>query len=181
MLDADAAKIPWEEATSCEEDFENYPKKPPAEASFAPLPALITEAKDCKVFEKALANLLYHTRRITLYHCRKLKLKSAPGDSLADFKVKVQDAIRDLKEKEIERLQEQYDKKEKMIQRRYAHAKEHLEKEEADVANKTTDSIINAGVAVLGTSRAPGPGSRQSRKKWGRSKTNSRRKSIFWP
>jgi len=150
MLDADAGEIPWEEAASCEEDFENYPKKPPAEASFAPLPALITEAKDCKALEKALANHLYHTRRITLYRCKKLKLKSGPGDSLTDFKVKVQDAIRDLKEKEIERLQEQYDKKEKMIRRRYARAKERLEKEEADVASKTTDSIINAGVAVLG-------------------------------
>ncbi|MBW1659593.1 MAG: hypothetical protein JRJ48_03750, partial [Deltaproteobacteria bacterium] len=149
-LDAEEAEISWEDAAPCAEDFEDYAKNPPAQATFETLPAFLTEARDCKPFEKALANHLYHTRRVTLYRCKKLKLKSAPGESLTDFKVKVQDAIRDLKEEEIERFQEQFGKKERMIQRRYARAKERLEKEEADVAAKTTDSIINAGVAVLG-------------------------------
>lgn len=149
-LAPEGEEIPWEDATSCGEDFETYPKRPPAEAVFGPLPAFLMDAKDCKPFEKALANHLYRTQRITLYRCKKLKLKSRSGEGLPDFKVKVEDKIRDLKEAEIEKLQEQFDKKEKMIQRRYARAKERLAKEEADVASKTTDSIINTGVAVLG-------------------------------
>jgi len=150
LLDPEVEEIDWEEAAPCAEDFENYPKKPPAEAAFASLPGFVTDARDCKPFEKSLSNHLYRTRRVTLYRCRKLKLKSAPREALPDFKVKVQDRIRDLKEAEIEKLQERFDKKEKMIQRRYAKAQERLAKEEADVASKTTDSLINAGVAVLG-------------------------------
>jgi len=149
-LDPEQEEISWEKATACEEDFENYPKKPPAKANFATLPAFVTNARDCKPFEKALANHLYHSQRVVLHRCKKLKMKSEPGMSLSDFKVKVQDMIRALREKEIEHLQERFDKKEKIIQRRYTRAKERLAKEKSDVTSKTTDSIINTGVAVLG-------------------------------
>ncbi len=149
-IDPEEKEIPWDKAIACEEDFENYPKNPPSSAAFCPLPSFMTTARDCKPFEKALADYLYQTQRVTLFRCRKLKLKSSPGEPLTDFKVKIQDTLQELKESEIERIQEKFDKKEKIIQRRYARTKEKLQKEEADIQSEATDSLINAGIAVLG-------------------------------
>jgi hypothetical protein len=77
-------------------------------------------------------------------------MESRPHETLGDFKVRVQDLLSDKKEEEIEKLKERYEKKERLLRDRLQRAISRVEKEEADVSSKTTDTVISAGMAVLG-------------------------------
>ncbi len=77
-------------------------------------------------------------------------MESKPYESQGDFKVRIQDALNDKKEEEIESLKDRYEKKGDVLQDRLQRAMARVEKEESDVSSRTTDTMISAGMAVLG-------------------------------
>ena len=129
-----------------EQCFSQLPAQAPSDARYATLPEYIKSDKKLRYTTTELKGWLYHEHKLELYRSRSPKLESKPYETLADFKVKLNDLLSDKKEIEIEKLQERYGKKENTLLKRLARAEERVEKEEAD----TTGSMFSAGVAVLG-------------------------------
>jgi hypothetical protein len=73
-------------------------------------------------------------------------MESRPGETVGDFRVRINDRLNDEKEAEIEKLKERYAKKEKTLLDRLDRALMALEKEKSD----STGSLIKAGITVLG-------------------------------
>jgi hypothetical protein len=73
-------------------------------------------------------------------------MESRPGETVGDFKVRINDRLNDDKEAEIGKLKERYAKKEKTLLDRLDRALMALEKEKRD----STGSLIKAGITVLG-------------------------------
>ncbi len=151
-ISTDDQQINWDQAVSANEDmpgdqcFSQLPTQAPTDAKYATLPEYIKSDKKLKNTTTELKNWLYHEHKLELYRSRSPKLESKPYETLADFKVKLNDLLSEKKEIEIEKLQTRYGKKEDTLLKRLARAEERVEKEEAD----TTGSMFSAGVAVLG-------------------------------
>jgi hypothetical protein len=140
----------WERAQPYESDFSRFPTKPADKVKLGRLPDFILEDKGLKQAKRALEALLYREKKLELYRVKSPKMESKPYESLGDFKVRLQDALNEKKEEEIDKLKERYEKKERVFLDRMQRAKARLSKEESDVTSKTTDTVISAGIAVLG-------------------------------
>jgi len=150
-LESDINTLDWSDAQ--EEDFDDFaqlPKEAPSSASHLPLPEFLTQDKGLKKSQKLLQDWLYHQKRLELFRCKSPKLESKPHETLATFKVRLQDYLNEKRDEAVEKLKERYAAKEQRLQERLARANERLEKEESDVSSKTTDTVISVGMAVFG-------------------------------
>lgn len=143
-------EVDWSQAESLEEEFNHLPIKMPTGVKLRKLPTYIVNDRGLKATKSHLEELLYRERRLTLYRCKSPKLESKPYETLGNFKVRLQDLLDNKKEEEIEKLKERYATKEQRLQDRLTRAQERVAKEQSDVTSKTTDTLISAGMAVMG-------------------------------
>lgn len=146
----DTVNIILDDAMQNTDDMSLYDTKPLAQAKFAMLPAFIEKSNNMNAVEKQFADYLYDTKRVDLYNCRQLKLLSGPGEDIADFRSRMQDAIREEKDKAIEKLTEKYAKIEERLHKERSRLLERLEKEEAHVKSRKTQSMLSVGSSILG-------------------------------
>jgi len=142
--------LDWKLAVAEETDFSRFPTQVPRQAKLGKLPDIIREDRGLREAKRRLADFLYREKKLLLYRCKSPRMESKPHESLRDFKVRVQDTLNEKKEEEIEVLKERYGKKEETLRDRLQRARARVEKEKADVSSKTTDTMISAGMAVLG-------------------------------
>ncbi len=149
-LDARDRSADWEVAQGDESDFSRFPTQMPSDAKLRKIPDFIREDKGLRKVKKLLEDTLYQKRKLELYRCKSPKMESKLHESQMDFKIRVSDRLNDKKEEEIDRLKERYEKKANTLQDRLLRALARVEKEQSDVSSKTTDTMISAGMAVLG-------------------------------
>ena len=77
-------------------------------------------------------------------------MESRPGETEAEFQVRIADRLREDKEAAVEKLAGKFQVKKERLAMKLDSAYAKLEKEESDVSTKTTDTIISFGTAVLG-------------------------------
>jgi len=140
--------IDWEEAI--EERPENLSLKYKSGAKFAKLPEIVANASSLKEFERKLKDYLYHNKKLELYRCKKLKMESEIGESESDFRARVDGVLKEKKEAEIEKIEKKYKTKFERLQDKLQRLEVKLEKEKSDVTAKTTDSILDVGLGILG-------------------------------
>jgi len=149
-LESSHKDIDWSSAERLERDFSRLPTQKPSEAKLKRLPDFIHQDRGLRETKKSLEDWLYQEKRLVLFRCKSPKLESKPYETLGDFKVRLQDILNEKKDIEIDKLKERYGKKEQTLQDRLNRALERVEKEESDVNSKTTDTMISAGMAVIG-------------------------------
>jgi len=149
-LDMTGSAADWDSAEPDESDFSRFPRETPGDAKLRKIPDFIQQDKGLRAAKKLLEESLYQQRKLELYRCKAPKMESKLHESKADFKVRVQDILNDKKEEDIDQLKERYEKKGSLLQDRLQRAIARVEKEESDVSSKTTDTMISAGMAVLG-------------------------------
>ena len=142
--------IDWSAADTCSEDFQKAPKSGAAETAYVPLPEIIASAKSLKPFEKSLKDLLYAEKRLELFRCRSLRLESRPKEPREKFEQRLMEALEEKKSVEADKIERSYAGKLQTLQNRYRRAVQKLEKEKADMQQKTADSIIDTGLALFG-------------------------------
>ncbi len=145
-LEVSLSRIDWGESEAEEVDFERFPRTVPTNAHFAPVPEVVLNDKDLRRCTRELTDYLYQSEALQMWRCSTPKLESKAGESRADFMVRLQDMLEEQKEEAIDKLKERYAKKEKTLLERLERAKARVAKEEADATN----SIIEAGISVLG-------------------------------
>jgi uncharacterized protein YbcI len=144
----DMNTIDWEEAV--EERPANLSRKYKSSAKFAKLPEIIENAASLKNFERKLKDYLYHNKKIELFACKKLKMESNLDDSESDFKAMIDGVLKDKKEAEIEKTEKKFKTKFERLQDKLQRLEIKLEKEKSDVSSKTTDTLLDIGMGILG-------------------------------
>ncbi|WP_353662242.1 DUF87 domain-containing protein [Hydrogenimonas sp. SS33] len=150
-LDAGDEAPDFDRAETCESDPATLPKSPADACGFAALPSFVADARSLKPVEKAFSDRLYASKRLTLYRCRPLKAESQPHESLERFKQRLQEILEEKKSEAAQKLQSRYEKKFQTLESRRQRALQKLQKEQEDVSSKTTESIIDAGLAIFGS------------------------------
>lgn len=149
-LELDVTKniIEWE--NSREETCKGFSTKAVTNASYSELPSIVTQAKSLKEFEKNLSDYLYASKKLELFTCSALKLESNLKQSKRDFIVEVEDTLKELRDEKTEALKEKFQLKFNRLEDKLKQLEFKLQKEENDVSSKTTDTIIDIGLAVIG-------------------------------
>lgn len=138
---------------TCEENpYEEHElqQRPVTGSKYYSLPVNITGLKDMRRYAKAFADFLYQNKKLELFKVPSVKLESCPGETIADFNVRLADKLREMKEQEIAKIEERYGAKQQRIEDKIERAMYRVEKEKADVQARTTDTILSFGAAVLG-------------------------------
>ncbi len=148
-LDDHLKKIEWERAEINDDDFELYDNDYNQNSSFSSLPNFIESAKTFRDLKKEFSNFIYHQKLLKLFKVPSLRLESEVYEELSEFKIKVTQILREKKEESTQELKEKYAKKQDILDRRYQKALERLEKEESDVSDRTTDTLMSFGMTIL--------------------------------
>ncbi len=149
-LDENFQRINWGAAEETPFALDDCRVDPPTGGSYYPLPSLIAEQKDCKVFTKAFVDHLYQNRRLELSRIKGVDFESKPDEKPGDFRVRFNDYLRRQKDQAIDKLKEKYQVRQAGLEQKLNRAIDQLGKEQVDVQAKTADSLISFGVAVVG-------------------------------
>ena len=149
-LDIDESIQEVEFENTYEEELTQKITKAKTGASFAKLSPLLNNEKSLRKFEKKLSDFIYHSKRLELFTCKRLKLESTLGQSKRDFIVDVKNALKEKRETEIEKLQKRFKTKYERFENKFDRLQMKLEKEEADVSSKVTDTLLSVGTAIFG-------------------------------
>ncbi|NPA59042.1 MAG: DUF87 domain-containing protein [Epsilonproteobacteria bacterium] len=140
--------LQWLDAVPFELDKPNATK--PQNASFATLPKIISEAKTLKNAQKSLSNHLYCSKRLELFSVKALKIESSLGQSKRDFMVDIADKLNELKDEKLQKLQDKFEVKYNRLEDKLKRLEIKLQKEQNDVSSKTSDTIVDVGLALFG-------------------------------
>jgi len=141
--------IRWDEA-------EMLPEPVPADAVpeegavFAPLPESMNQARELTAAKRDLADFLYRSRRITLFEASELDAYSRPGESAADFRIRLAQDARERRDGEIDHVEERYETKLDRLEERIRKARATLGRYETDATAKQRETIVSIGESVLG-------------------------------
>ncbi len=147
-LDNSQSTLQWEEAL--EEALESFNTKINSSASYASLPKMIADARTLRDVQKSLSNYLYGSKKMELFTCKSLKLESKLGVNKRDFIIEVQDALKELQDKNLQKLEDKFQTKYKRLEDKQTKLAIKLEKEQNDVSSKTSDTLIDMGLALFG-------------------------------
>ena len=147
-LDASHTTLNWED--SIEEAYKDFITGSDSDAKFSKLPNIILESKSLKEFEKSVSDYLYHSKKIELYSCTALKLESKLHQTKQEFLVEIEDRLKELKNQAQEKLQYKFETQLDRLEDKLNRLEMKLQKEEEDVSSKTTDTILDIGLAVIG-------------------------------
>jgi len=147
-LESSQSTIEWENAREIPKS--DFLHRANTTASYAPLPRLLLEAKNLKEFQKSISNYLYTSKKLELFACKELKLESTLHQSRRDFIVDVEDTLKELRDAKSQKLQDKFEVKYKRLETKLKRLELKLQKEQADVSSKTTDTIVDVGLAIFG-------------------------------
>jgi len=142
-----ALPVDWEKGAALDVSVDSLQRTPAPGASFTPLPAAGSNAKNYAVWEKSFKQWAAQNERVEVFRHAETGLTSRPGETEADFKVRVQDAARTVRDRAVEELRRKYAP-------RQAALAERLRKAEGAAARETEQSFqqkIQAGVSIGAT------------------------------
>ena len=140
----------WDMPIEGAPDTTMFSTSPAPGAHYASIPAFLAAPKANATLEKAAADHFYRRCRLELLRVVSLKLTSEPLESAAAFMSRVADRLRAMRDRELETLQERYAARRQTLLVQLQNAEFALHKEQSDVEARTTDTIVSAGMAVLG-------------------------------
>jgi hypothetical protein len=149
-IDDQFARPQWAEVEEIPFSLGECLTSPPGASNYYPLPSAMSSLKNLEPLKKTFSDHLYQNERLELFRVQEYKLESRPGESLGDFKVRLQDLSRAKKDEAVEKLRTKYKAKQQRLEQQLQNALYRLEKEQLDVKSRTTDTIVSFGVAVVG-------------------------------
>ncbi len=149
-LDENFSQPDWELSEENPYVVDELVQDAPPGSNYYPIAAPFTTMRDLRSYTRSFSNFLYQNKRLELFRVSTLKLESDPGESMADFRVRLSDRLREIKDQEVTKLEEKYRVKQKRLEEKIERSSQKIVKEKADVKAKTTDTILSFGAAVLG-------------------------------
>ncbi len=146
----DSVPVQWEEATESDIDVNELEKAPAEGAQFTTLPALAAQPNSWTQWQKDFANWLYGCQQFTILHSPALDIKSNPGESERDFRVRLQQAAREERDRQTGEIQRDYAPKLAALQERLRKAQQNEEKERQQVQTQGLQTVLTVGASLLG-------------------------------
>ena len=149
---ADAGESVGESAWENAESFSEPPEVEmgPRTGTFASLPAGLSGPRGYAALAAALKNHLARTSKLVVWSAPDIDAVSRPGESQADFRVRISQRAKEWRDEQIDRVRDRYAGKIAALEERIERARQKVERERAEAKNKSMQTYVSIGSAVLG-------------------------------
>ncbi len=138
----------WESADTLSEPPEVEPA--PRIGSFASLPSALAGPKGYAALATALKGHLARTAKLVVYSAPDLDAVSRPGESEADFRVRIAQRAKEWRDAQIDEVRSRYAQKIAALADKVDRARQKVEREKAEAKNQSMQTYVSIGSAVLG-------------------------------
>ena len=121
----------------------------PQGGGFASLPPALAAAKAYASLGTSLKNHLARTAKLTVFTAPAIDAVSRPDETEGEFRVRIAQQVREWRDKEIDRISDKSAAKLASLNDRIARARQKVEKEKAEAKNKSMQTYVSIGTAVL--------------------------------
>jgi len=138
----------WDNSLPLSHRPEALKREPEAGASFLSLPS-----RSLSFLKSAGDDYLdYLTRSYQLTLCKSnlFKAVSQPGESEADFRIRLSQLAREKRDDALQKLRQKYGSKISALEKQYLTAQQRLQREQEQYQEKVTQSAISAGATIFG-------------------------------
>jgi hypothetical protein len=142
--------VAWDQAEAGAVDENQLEKDPVEQAEFSQLPGPAYKPQNYKTWERDFSGFLYRTSQIETYRNPDFKLKSNPGESERDFRIRVSQMAREKRDEATEALRRKYAPKIAALEDRIRRAEQRVEKEKADMRQAGVQAAVSLGATLLG-------------------------------
>jgi hypothetical protein len=149
-LDDTLPPEPWSEVEPLVDEALELESTPEEGAQFNTLPAELARPKQYTTFATSLKDFLYRNRKLSIWKCAALKQCSQPGESEADFRVRLSQGAREQRDLLVEKLRAKYAPKMASIQEQIRKAEQRVEREKSQANQQTMNAAISIGSSILG-------------------------------
>jgi hypothetical protein len=125
-------------------------ENPEKGASYEELPPALRRPKAYTEIASAIRDRLYRTSRLSTWKCAALKAASQPGESQADFRIRLANEARQIRDLEVEKLRARYAPKLAVVQERLRKAQQRVEKEKSQASGHVLSTAVSVGTTILG-------------------------------
>ena len=137
------------------ENADVLPEPPEVEAaprtgSFGSLPAVLAGPKGYASLGTALKGHLGRTSKLVVFSAPSIDAVSRPGESEADFRVRIAQRLKEYRDDELDRVRDRYASRIATLTERIDRARQKVEREKAEAHNKSMQTYVSIGSAVLG-------------------------------
>ena len=121
----------------------------PLAGGFTGLPPALAAAKAYASLGTSLKNHLARTAKLTVFTAPSIDAVSRPDETEGEFRVRIAQQVREWRDKEIDRISDKSAAKLASLNDRIARARQKVEKQKAEAKNKSMQTYVSIGTAVL--------------------------------
>jgi len=121
----------------------------PRPAAFAPLPACLSGPRGYTSLATSLKSYLARSSRLTVWRAPAIGVVSRPGETEADFRVRIHQQVREWRDGELDRVRTRYAAKLAALDDKIERARHKVEREKAEAKNQSMQTYVSIGTAVL--------------------------------
>ncbi len=146
---ASASALDWDHATETPIRHGDLLSSAPVPGRFADIFGPASQARSYATWKRSLSAWLYRTRRFELFRCPALKQYSEPGESEAEFRIRLSERAHEARDLEVEKLRRKYASRFNSIRERIRRAEQSVEREREQARGATLQTAISIGTTVL--------------------------------
>jgi hypothetical protein len=150
MVEDGPVVLDWEAATELNVEPVELENSHLPSADFADLPSTAKTAKAYNKWTKDLLRWVRQNRPLSLYHSKRFKITSPPGEARSEFLSRVAQAAREQRDLGVEKLRRKYRSKFDTLNNRLMRAEQSLMREQEQAKSKKIETAISFGTAILG-------------------------------
>ena len=121
-----------------------------AGASFMPLSAAASNARNYAVWEKAFKQWLAQNERVEVLRHRDTELTSRPDEREGDFKVRVQDAARASRDRAVDDVRRKYAARQAALAEKLRRAEAAVSRETEQSSQQKLQAAVSIGATLMG-------------------------------
>jgi len=142
--------VDWLQAatpTVGEADFESAPAE---RSTFEEAPAAALKTGQFARWEKAFAEALYRSERLTLWRSPATGELSRVGESERDFRIRVGEVARAERDRELDKVRQRFAGRVDALAERIRRAEERVERERGQATQRKLETAVSVGTTLLG-------------------------------
>ena len=142
--------IDWDNADALDITADDLRTAGEPAANYAEMPACLFAAKHYPKWQRGLKTWLRQNETLTLYRSGKHRLSSEPGESEGEFRTRLQQHLSEKRDQAIAKIRKRYATKATTLENRLMRAEQKIESERQQSTQRTFDTAVSFGTAILG-------------------------------
>jgi hypothetical protein len=143
-------QIDWDNAKPVDMSHDELEKEGQSGAAFAAVPDYAANPRNYALWTKQLADAIYRTQRLELFHSDHYGQYSNAGENERDFRLRLAQSGREERDAAVAKLRQKYAPKQAAMQERLRRAQAAVDREKSQAQTSGLQTVISLGATLLG-------------------------------